>query len=348
LFITLSVATVYCYLLKSWDLLAISLGLLTMTRAEGCLFFLAFLVFIPGSKIKLRVVVIYLLSIVPWYVFSWVYLGSFVPDTFFIKTDQGTWMNWDFFNGVDLYSRVYPLETILSLVFVPLLSFLFNRSSRESSILQIIGLTGLVHFAGYTALGVPPFHWYYAPQVTAIISIGSIGLGIAYRHARLLQQKRLLAGITGVYLLTPAIGMFYLLAGGNFLLREAPIHSNWANEAQYKEIGLWLKQEHSGETIRLTVGEIGTLAYYCNCYLLDRFSDRNWLAEYVENQAADPGLLSLLLRINFTFFSAPEFKPDQYVLTAYPGISSKPAEAIKIWDTSSKWIQRGMLILSAK
>jgi hypothetical protein len=343
LFIALFVLSINSFISEKWDLLAISLGLLTMTRAEGGLFFLVFLPFIPEVKRKMRFSFLYGLSIAPWYLFSWVYLGSALPDTLFIKTNLGPWGQWDFFNGLIRYLGTYPFETVLSFAFLPLAgSALVNRKWRSTALL-IVALAGVAHFIGYSVLRVPPYHWYYVPQVATIIILGSLGMGLGYKNASTLVQKRMLGFIIAVCFVTPLFGMGYILARDDFSIREMPIHSNWATAESYKEIGLWLKSEAGGRSIRLEVGEIGTLAYYCDCYLLDEFSDRSWLEDEIPAHASR--LKEFLYRINFMFFEAPQFPPDAYVLQAYPVPSDPGMEVIKKWEISTKWIPQGQIVL---
>lgn len=348
LFVALFVLALYSYRCRRWSLLGIVLGLLTLTRPEGFLFLLLFLLFMPDGRG--RVALLYAVCILPWYLFSWIYLGSLVPDTFFIKTEQAIWSNrWDFFNGIPtLYFYVYPLETILAFGFVPLAALLFLRKVREEKTLLLIGLAGLIHFLGYTLLRVPPFHWYYVPEVTAMILLGSLGLGVAYRNSRIQWRKRAWGVVITVCFLVPALGMFTILARERFIVQEMPIHSNWGTREQYEAIGSWLKENYRRSTLRLVGGEIGSLAYYCDCRLLDRFSDRGWLQASIGEHASRPGFVSLLWRINFAFYSRPEFSPDDYVLRAFFAEPNMQLEIIQEWETSTRWIPRGFLILSPK
>lgn len=345
LFVALFVLSLYSLLFEKWDLLAVSLGLLTLTRAEGGLFFLVFLPFVPETRRKFRLSLLYGLSIVPWYLFSWIYLGSALPDTLFIKTNLGPWGQWDFFNGLSRYLNTYPLETVLSFIFLPLAGVaLLNRKWRNHALL-IVALAGAAHFIGYSVLRVPPYHWYYVPQVAAITILGSLGLGVGYRHAGSLGRSKTLGFIAAVYFAAPLLGMGYILARDGFSMREMPIHSNWATAEEYREIGLWLRSEVGGESIRLEVGEIGTLAYYCDCYLLDEFSDRSWLEDEISLHTRAGGLKGLFYAVNFKFFKAPQFPPDAYVLRAFPDPSDPGIEAIRKWEISTKWIPRGQIIL---
>jgi len=312
------VLAIYFYQIQRWIWLAVALGMLTLTRPEGILFFLVFFLFTPDKKTKIKLAAIYLLCITPWYLFSWIHLGSFLPDTFFIKTEQATWYQWDFFNGMtSLYYVVYPLETVLSFVFLPLAILLFHRKLRQVTVLVIVGLAGLIHFAGYSFLRVPPFHWYYVPQVITLILLGSLGLGVAFRNSSNLWQRRALGLVTALYFLIPALGMISILGREHFVVHEMPIHSNWGTLEQYKEIGLWLKENHREDTMLLIGGEIGTLTYYCDCHLLDRFSDRRWLRDYISKHNSQAGMRSAFTTLNFAFYSYPNFPAENFKLRAY-------------------------------
>lgn len=347
LFTALFVFAMYSYQFKRWTRLGLALGLLTLTRPEGILFFLVFLLFVPDNKIRIQMAVTYLVCIAPWYLFSWVYLGSFVPDTFFIKTEQGTWWESDFFNGIrNAYYYLYPLEVTLSFAFLPLMLLLLSKRIREAMLLVIIGLAGFVHFIGYSAIGVPPFHWYYVPEVISLILFGSLGLGLLYRNSSGVWQTGFVGFIAVLYLLAPALGILSILQEDQFIVREMPIHSNWGTHNQYKEIGLWLKEHHEADTMRLVAGEIGTLTYYCDCRLLDVFSDRSWLKEYITRRTSPAGFVPALLKANFAFYSRPQYPPEAYVLRAFSGEPNVEVEAINEWETSTTWIPHGFLILS--
>ena len=346
-FTALFVLALYFYQFQKWIRLAIALGLLTLTRPEGALFCLLFLAFIPVAKTRLQVIGIYVLCILPWYLFSWMQLGSFVPDTFFIKIEGGTWFQWDYFNGMTtLYYYVYPLKTILSFAFLPSVILLLNKKIKDVKILVIVALAGLLHFTGYSLLKVPPFHWYYVPEVVTLTLLGSLGLGVLHRTSSMLWQKRVWEAATVICFLIPSLGMSYVFAQDDFVVREMPIHSNWGTHQQYKDIGLWLKEHQGSDTIRLEGGEIGTLSYYCDCRLLDRFSDRGWLQEYIAKHNSTSGLISNLLRINFAFYSASQFSNDVYILKVYANKPGNDIRVIKDWVISTRWLDHALVVLS--
>jgi hypothetical protein len=235
---------------------------------------------------------------------------------------------------------------ILSFVFLPLALLLLSKKIREAIILVVIGLAGCIHFIGYSTIGVPPFHWYYAPEVITIILFGSLGLGILYRNSSKPRRKRVLMFLTATCFIVPALGMLSILWKDSFIVQEMPIHSNWATHEQYKEIGLWLKENHKSDTMRLVAGEIGALAYYCDCRLLDIFSDRSWLKDFIAERTSSTGIVPTLLRVNFAFYTEPHFPSETYVMRAFSGEPNVDVGIIREWQTSTNWIPHGFLLLS--
>jgi len=344
LFVGLYILSLYLYLTSKWSLLAIAVGLITITRFEGILFFLVTLLLVPTLKLRLRFAGIYLLCIAPWYIFSWIYLGSLFPDTLFIKIMQRSWGSWDFFNGLDLYYRVYPLETLLSFLLLPFALLHLNKAVRSSLPMQFLLLTSVAHFAGYSILHVPPYYWYYVPEITAIVLTGSLGLGILFQHGNAeIWRRKAIQAIAATLLTLQAFGMFYILARDSFTVREMPIHTNWATHEQYEEIGQWLKEHGDGRTI-LVDGEIGTLGYYCDCSVSSFFSDRRWLQQYVHQQITGNGIKPALYKVNFLFLDKEsKFPQPIYLLTETPVGGNTNATSLMEWRTSTKWVPDSLI-----
>jgi hypothetical protein len=309
LFATLFLVSIYCYLTKKWNRLAVVLGLLTLTRTEGVLFFVIFLIFSP-IQMKIRFSGIYLLSIAPWYLFSWIYLGSIIPDTFFIKVGQSLWVQTNLIQGVPLYFQRFPFETSLSFSYILLILYP-NKHVRKLPVILVIIILAFVHFISYSVLGVWPFHWYYTPLITAIILIGILNLGSAYQNAHPRSwQAKIIRGILAIYLIIPIVGMIRFLAQDQFIVKEMPIHTNWATHEQFKEIGLWIKDMGLNNGIDLK-GEIGTIGYYCECYLLDEISNREWAQEVIDVNSTLSGLGPFMVRLNFRFYSENPTLPEK-------------------------------------
>ena len=346
LFIGLYILSLYLYLTSKWDLLALTLGLVTITRFDGILFFIVTLLVIPTFGLRLRFAGIYLLCTAPWYIYSWIHLGSLLPDTLFIKIAQPIWGRWDFLNGLDLYGRVYSLETAFTFLLLPFSLLLFNKHVRSLPIIQFLLLTGIAHFVGYSILHVPPYYWYYIPEITAIILISSFGLGILFQHNNSKTWIRKgIQSIVAIFVILQASGMFYILARDGFPVREMPIHTNWATHEQYREIGKWLKEHIDGRPI-LVDGEVGTLGYYCDCSVSSFFSDRRWLQKYVRQQMSGNGIKPALYKVNFLFFDREaKFPPPVYLLTETPVGGSTNTTSLMEWRTSTKWVPDSLISL---
>jgi hypothetical protein len=346
LFVGLYVLCTYLYMNRRWSLLAVSLGLMTLTRFDGILFFVISLLLLPDIRTAARLSTIYLLTIAPWYLFSWVYFGSVFPDTLFIKTAQRSWGNWQFINGISLYLGAYRVQTTLSLLFLPLFVFLLKKNIRDLKLIQFLLLTGLAHFAGYSLLQVPPYYWYYTPEVAAILVIGCFALGqwiCQYRSNPRLQQT--LRGAAIGLMLVPVLGMSHFLLTKGPSIKEMPIHTNWATHEQYQKIGEWLKDNQKQGAI-LVDGEIGTLGYYCDCQLLSFFSDRMWLRRYVEQQQMESGLQAWLYRVNFLFFSSKtDSDQSDFLLEEIPNVEKKSDTSLMEWETSTQWVPHTLIRL---
>lgn len=345
LFITFFIVTYYLFISKKWLFLAVSLGLLTMIRADGFLIFLIYLIFIPIKRERWKLLLVYLLSIAPWYLFSWIYLGSLIPETFFLKTWQKEWWGFNYFNGLTLYLSKYPIETSLSFCFLPF-AFIFLLLKNNYKVqLFALAFIAAIHFIFYSLLHVPPYHWYYSTEIVVIIMLACFSAGMlcetVLSHS---SHKNARMWILIILSLIPPLGSFYLSLEDNFLFKEMPIHTNWATPEQYKTVALWLKNNYAGSTILLQ-GEIGTLAYYSDCFLFNQFSDRRVIEEHVRERINEAGIKSFLYRINFLFFSNNKKYPKyEYQLLVKKNRTMTDSMNGTSWMTHSKWFPSTMII----
>ncbi len=138
--------------------------------------------------------------------------------------------------------------------------------------------------------------------------------------------------------------------------REAPIHSNWATHAQYRAIGLWLRDHVDAAATVTTSGEIGTLAFYSQRRLVNYFSDRNEVppprqvgsARFASIPLAGPSLRWLVngaLALNFLWRQPrPPLDPAAYTLRLTPRRQAAPdgPDVVMTWYASSRWLPAGM------
>lgn len=359
LYILLLLTAVLVALTQRWLPLAISLGLLTITRPEGVLFVAILLVLLPATwAFRGRLLLWYGLTLLPWYLFSWVRLGSLIPDTLIIKVDQQPWAGTTLFvNGPLLYLDRFPAETIGSvwpLLFVPFALPALRRSTPVARRAMLaLALYGVTHYLAYSALGVPPFHWYYTHEILAIAVLGGLGLG------EFLRRSSSMAGPVGRPLayaaaFLPAVVLVVLLGGPGLALREAPIHSNWARPDQYREIAAEIQTAvEPGTTVDFR-GEVGTLSYYSERYLLDTFTDMTRTTAAIDRlDDGQPAPVRWLLAANFFWRDDPAPLPaPAYVidfgaprLVAGVDPTADPAY-VASWVTRSRWVPFNRIVLN--
>ncbi|MEU0789616.1 hypothetical protein ABZ342_06090 [Amycolatopsis sp. NPDC005961] len=301
-------------------------GLTTGALALVRLDLLIFAVVLGFSLRSGRAVLGAALVALPWFAFSWVVLGAAVPDTFVIKTLQGAqraWGDWTFANGPLFYLRTAPWTTVLS--FLPLVALPF--AARRLRPFSLLALGGALYHGMYVLLTVPPYHWYYGPGITA----ATIFL-CAWVSGRI--------AVGGVLVLIAASVVAYAAPG---LPREfAPLTSNYASTAKYVEIGRDLRGLAAGRVIG-SAGEIGVLAYTCECAIVDVFADRGLLPAAIDARGAGDRWVRAALRVDYAFFDfdVRPRRPD-LVLRRLP---SPPPDALAHWTLDAPTLGRQELYL---
>ncbi len=359
LYILLLLTALLMSLTGRWLPLAVAVGLLTITRPEGVLFLGLLLICLPGTwRVRGGVILVWGLTILPWYLFSWVRLGSLIPDTLLIKVDQQPWEGTTLFvNGPLLYLDRYPAATIGSvwpLLFLPLAIPALRRSTAVARrAMAALALYGVAHYLAYSALGVPPFHWYYTHEVVAIAVLGGLGAAEALRWLTRRSGRigRLLAWPATTL---PAATLITLLAGTGDPLGQAAIHSNWARPDQYRAIAATIGTEVApGETIDFR-GEVGTLAYYSDRYLLDPFTDMRRTSAAIDRlRTGQSAPVGWLLDLNFLWrddpapIPAPTYVIDFGAPRVPPGADpTSDPNYVDAWITWSHWVPFNRIVLS--
>ena len=298
LYALLLVAAVAAFLGERWLAMAVALGLLTLTRPDGVLLLVLLL---PLAAAPLRrkgaALLVYAATIAPWFVFSWVSLGSFVPDTLVIKLGDAAWGATSFADGLALYLRRFPLETLGSLFLVPFCVFPIWRCGQDAIRFAtvLIAYAGF-HYAAYSALDVPPYHWYFVHQLVPLLLVAAIG--VTYHVARF--ERGAVGALTRAAVLVPAAGLLLLAWDEGFPFAEAPINTNWATSRQYRDIADWMRDNLEGTAAVAVRGEIGTVAFYADHYMVNEFSDMSLADALIDEATAGalPGI-DRLMALNF-------------------------------------------------
>lgn len=333
-------------------------GALFLTRPDLVVYAGAFVLVAPRLLRRAHVAAVAAACVVlPWLVFSWLTLGSIVPDTLVIKLGQGSWGPWTFSNGLGLYYAAYPLATAASLV-GPLLglvgALVLAVASRGLATRGIdtrpavgLGLGAVAYFAAYGLLGVPPYHWYYATSLAALSVVFAAGV----------CALAVVGGRRSAQTAAAALAMVPVLLGSASLIDVAErlpdgasaITTNWATPADYKRIGTELGQWVDDEAVQ-SPGEIGALAYYCECTVVDDFSDRARAAALVDDRvtgaaASWPGQL---LRLNYLHLErGRDPLPAPLVMEWRPGPDPGDGDAtvLETWTSESPWRGDGHFVL---
>jgi hypothetical protein len=270
----------------------------------------------------------------PWHVFSWFALGSAVPDTFAFKTIAGR------FEGsgatlvtalVTLYGPQFTLATMLS-VLPPAVGlgcllwwtvkFVRWGCQPGGRVAVRFGAAGLAHWAVLAlVVQAEPYSWYYAPLFVGLTMTATVTVGIARVRWADVSAAVVVAGTLSCL----------VLKGGPVPWTLLPVHGNWGTSQQYAQAGQQLNLP-----FRSTVaspGEVGTLAYFCHCDIVDWLSDRGLGRDYLEQRERVAGpAMRILLRLNYR--NLPDVPPAHadYQLTLAPG---EEPEALASWALSS-------------
>lgn len=293
-------------------------GLLVFTRADLAAFaFAALIAVVAGSPARTRARhcarVIGVASVValPWFASSWWWLGSAIPDTLLFKVSE-EWVGNSFATGLWYYELGYPLTIVLSVVpaavgLVALAGYGAVGACRRggpAGLLAIVwGLGAVLHLTVYLLLQPPPYHWYYGPAIGALTMLAAVSLGGLSRGLQLTgsAMSTLLIAATVVFLAARPWAVM-------------PITTNSASAAEYAALAA---RAPSGTTVE-TFGEVGVLAYFCDCTVVDRFSDRAQVAELLRAKRAEAGpVVRTLLDWNYHRFKAdPPIRPVYKFTTA--------------------------------
>lgn len=284
-------------------------GVLLWLRLDTLLIVVALVLATPALWRRLHVAAAWTAAVVtPWLVFSWFVLGSAVPDTLVIKSGNG----WgDYLTGlVGHYGQPYTWAVggILIIGGVGLIStatWLWWRRYTEGGSLIAPALTvaGAAYFGVIWALDVPPFFWYYAPTLAALTLAAALGLA-AVSVPTVARPVRVAAVALGVGLFAVTAIPWWHGMTTKMPLRETPVRGNWAMPSEYERLGRDVGELVGDAPVR-TAGEVGAIAYFCECVIVDKFTDRGRLVERIEEARKD----SWFYRLNYLMLDTDELEP---------------------------------------
>ncbi|MCD2158122.1 hypothetical protein LQL77_30990 [Rhodococcus cerastii] len=269
-----------------------------------------------------------------WYAISWLWLGSAIPDTFLIKAVQHSWDGDTFATGILLYLDRNPLMTTLAalppaggLLLLIATCTVFGRRRPELRVFVSTAVGGILIFMAYAFIGVPPYHWYYIPTA-ATLSL----FAIAFIYTS--GSKMRTIGAASV-LAFAAVSCILVVTRPDPSV--PPITSNWTSAEQYRELSRDLHGIIGTESVELD-GEIGTIAYYCDCQAMNIFSDRGLLNVRIQEQQTQiPESIRSVFEANWYLRDwTQQPRPTKYRLAS--SIEPPRPGYIRSWRVTSQWI----------
>ncbi len=331
LFITVLLGCCIAYILERYLLLGFAAGFLVLARPDGVLLLVPLLTLMIWERKRAldfgKVIIGFAIIVGVWGVVSWLYLGSAIPDTYFIKRKEGAWGDISFAEGLALYYANCPLATFLSLaaaVFVPFALPLAKTNSDWRRFVVLVGGLAFVHYAAYSLLRLPPYHWYYGILVGALGLIGSAGLVTLVPRARGPLALGLAAAL--------ALGSMATCAEAALAHGQMPTSTNWGTVRQYRAIAEWLNVHMPAAEYRM-IGELGIIQYYGRADAVNSFSDRRILRD-VLNRLPNGSIRKWLAEANFTHLVLRPPVRSGYLLEENCKDSTG---AVKTWTTSTTW-----------
>jgi uncharacterized membrane protein len=249
----------------------------------------------------------------PWYLFSWIVLGSAIPDTFLIKSGQaGDVGGYTYFTGPQMFFESRPLASLAA--FGPAavgiaiaVCWTLNRRLRTPipAPLWGLGAAGIVYYAAYSLLNTVPYHWYYVvPTVTlgcfAVFAVGMLAHLLPDRDADSRSRTLIASSAAAAFAVVVVVVTVVSNTGRGAPWTQPVVFGNWASAEDYAHIGRAVGDIVGDAPVR-SPGEIGTLAYFCECTIVDEFSDRGLIiTDRLEPRLDQAGTISrLLLRANY-------------------------------------------------
>ncbi|MFZ0119238.1 MAG: hypothetical protein WAL99_07275 [Pseudonocardiaceae bacterium] len=276
-------------------------GLIALARPDLVVFALVIVLGLGSARRRLaRTAATAVAVALPWYAFSWWALGSAIPDTFVFKTVVNHFDSGDtFLDGPIMWGRYFPAASLLG--WLPALAgavcllawtataVTHRRWSSAGTLAVVFGLGGIAHFGVFATLGTPPYQWYYGPVVAGLtLCAATTAMVLPWRR---LAYGTIAAGIAFTFAFEVHHGLPWT---------TPPIHSNWATTAQYAAAAPGVAAATSGGRAVGSPGEIGALSFYCDCRIVDLFSDRGDAANWIEDRMRKAGtVMRWLLKLNY-------------------------------------------------
>ncbi len=324
-------------------------GLLVLTRPDlGIVVAVVYLV-TPAMRRRFWVAPLAALTVaVPWWVFSWYHFGSAIPTTLVIKTLQksfgeatfgnGLWKMWQAGTVLPLLLALVPAAVGLVAVIAMVGAGLRRRLAAEHWPLIGLGVGGLAEFGAYCLLGVPPYHWYYVSPTVALGITGVFWMALLVHRGHVIQ-----VGAAAAVSTVLAVAAVVSFSGLGVPWKHPVIFGNWALPEEYMAIGTEVG-ELVGDAVVKAPPEIGTVAFACDCNVVDVFSDPGITLQSIEKRIDEAGpVTKWLLDLNFSRLDRSRQPLEPAYRLAWSRDGFPPG--LPAWHTDSAWTAPAFMYL---
>ncbi len=270
------------------------IGLATLTRIEAVLLIPLLSLCLVCKKefvTLLKALGIYVLTILPWFVFSYYYFGNLFPNTFYIKTIIGYDSQAFFGKIVGVIERIITLRFLKAVFLSSLISFLKNYIQHYHIWILLFVITFALSFKylfkikfariffffvlsyifALAVLNLPQFIWYYAVAMSIIPFFLTLGLSSLFTFLKkhLKANKVIYLVFFLLFLLVSFEGRsVYDFFYGQWYAKHMP---NLERYETYLEISDFVNRNISPEKT-IAMEEIGIVGYYTRNKILDLWS----------------------------------------------------------------------------
>jgi len=274
----LCIITVYFLHKENYTAMAIFGGIAVLTRADAIVLISViylYLVFVKKLTLKelLPTFALFLLILLPWFIYSRMFYGSFFPNTANTKTG---WINHEWVFIKSIWSKglrqIFPNQWLSMIaVGISLIGIVVSVKIKHLRFFLILGIWIILYTTAYTILRIyGPFFWYYFPIFVVVVFFFSIGYWYIYN---VISEKVRNNFIKNFMHLSMALAIFVLISFNLIDLYNYPstFYKNFfilGRDTAYKMGAKWL-QEHPNTCKNIAIYEPGTLAFYSNRHMID-------------------------------------------------------------------------------
>ncbi|MCD4653537.1 hypothetical protein K8T06_06340 [bacterium] len=279
----LELLTVLFFLKKRFGFAMVFIALATLTRYDAILLFIPFTCFywIETKKVIIPQVIYTVVILVPWFIFSKLYFGSFLPNSFIAKSASSGILEYytsssDYFLSqlgqyLSPWIKLIPRQDLAAILILTIyvIGIFVLMKRRNEGILFLIW--PLMIRISYSLIGAPVFHWWEIYKILPF-SILPLWAGVLYLATSLTSYVKIRPERRNKRILKTAFILLLLLPKPMESIRAA---KNLSKEFYYGALSRYYL--HAAKFIRyhtfpnseILINEIGILGFYTDRHIID-------------------------------------------------------------------------------